>query len=265
MVRFGPISLQICRDDRRSWTRSMQWVRLYTANLLLIAGLIGVLASPARAAAIYEASNDFSVASNPNGVWSYLYSISLPTTTPLPLGQGTCNGLVGVACWQTGLGIPDYAAIGKNTTGGVFRYGTLIVPTDGLYIDPESYTAILSFTAPQAGTYSIAGDFTGVDTNENSHPVQILDNGVSIFNNTIGSYGQDDPFNLIETLNPGDTIDFEVLTGSTGCSYCDLSTGLDVTIGQVLEPASFSLLGGALVAFGSARRRRIRTAAAEQS
>lgn len=88
-----------------------------------------------------------------------------------------------------------------------------------------------------------------------------MDNGVSVFSNTIGSYGQDDPFNLYETLNAGDTIDFEVLTGSIGCSYCYLSTGSMLRSGRP-EPASFTLLEGALVAFGLARRRKRRRAAA---
>ena len=95
-------------------------------------------------------------------------------------------------------------------------------------VRPESNSdADVRLTLPVAGTYDITGDFLGIDSSENSHPVEILDNGVVIFSGTIGSYGQSDTFNLVESLNAGDVLDFEVLTGST---YANLSTGLSATI-----------------------------------
>jgi hypothetical protein len=120
-------------------------------------------------------------------------------------------------------------------------------------MDPESGAAIVQFTAPAAGTYSIGGEFSGIDQDQNSHPVEILDNGRAIFTGTIALYGQSDLFSLTETLKAGDQIDFAVLTGSGGCSYCYLSTGLSATItSAVPEPdmAWLMLAGmGGLVGF----------------
>ena len=97
-------------------------------------------------------------------------------------------------------------------------------------MDPESGNVSVVFTASSAGTYTITGNFLGIDTGGNSHPVEILDDGTVLWKGTISSFGGKDSFNLSETLNKGGTLTFVVGTGSTGCSYCDLSTGLNGTI-----------------------------------
>jgi hypothetical protein len=206
-------------------------------------------------AATYSAVDDFSVASNPNGVWSYLDATPAPTTLSL---SSTACGITGAACWWDGQGVPTSVLIAKNTTAGNLSYADVVQSPGVLAIDPESDTAILQFTAPTAGTYTIEGDFTGIATDENSHPVAILDNGVSIYSGTIASYTQDDAFSLSETLAVGGTIDFEVLTGSAGCAYCSLTTGLDatLTVNSAPEPASLFLIGSGLFGLGLIRRRR---------
>jgi hypothetical protein len=128
-------------------------------------------------------------------------------------------------------------------------------------MDPEGGNVSVMFTAPAAGTYTITGDFLGIDTGENSHPVDILDNGTGVFSGTISSYGQDDPFSFPETLSAGDTITFYVGTGSTGCAYCNLSTGLDGTITEssvTPEPSSLTLFGSGLLALAYLLRRKRR-------
>jgi hypothetical protein len=205
----------------------------------------------AFAGANASASNivtDFSSAGNPNGVWSYYYGTGPSSQTPYALSQGfTACVLTGLPCWQNGGSIPDSISIEQNTTGTSHSVETIVLPTGTLLLDPEEYSAAVVFTASAAGTYNITGDFLGIDVDENSHPVTITDDGVAIYSNTISSFGQTDNFNLMESLNPGDAISFNVGTGSTGCTYCFLSTGLAGTV----TPVGTTTTGAAVPESGS--------------
>jgi hypothetical protein len=225
-------------------------------KLLVVAMTVFALSLGGHARAqSYNAVNDFSVASNPNGAWSYLYSTPFPSL--LPTGRDCI--VTGLECWFSGLPEPNSVTIAKNTTASTLSYETIVQSPNVLEMDPESHAVILQFTVPAAGTYSIAGDFTGIDTSENSHPVAILDDGTSIFSGTIANFGGKDPFNLTEMLNVNDRVDFEVMTGTGGsCTYCYLSTGLDatLTVPGIPEPATVVLFSFGLVGLGVIRRRR---------
>ena len=118
----------------------------------------------------------------------------------------------------------------NNTTGSTITNGTIVLPPNFLLMDPESYTAIVRWTAPSTGTWNISGLFQGNDTNSQAHPVEILENSSTVLLSptSIASFGQQVPFSDKVTLNKGDTIDFMVLTGPT--TYAFLSTGLSATI-----------------------------------
>ena len=89
----------------------------------------------------------------------------------------------------------------------------------------------MTFTAPAAGSYTVTGDFLGIDTGERLHGVEVLVNGLPSFISTISSYAQNDPFSISTTLGAGGTISFIVLGGSLdNCGYCNLSTGLQAQI-----------------------------------
>jgi hypothetical protein len=93
------------------------------------------------------------------------------------------------------------------------------------------------FTAPATGFYQVAGQFVGVDIVGNQHPVTVTENGVTtLYGNTISQYGQRDPFDLMLNLNAGDSIGFNVGTGSQGCSFCFLSTGLWADVSTTSAP-----------------------------
>jgi uncharacterized protein (TIGR03437 family) len=172
----------------------------------------------------YNAATDFSLSSNPNGVWSYLSSGSL---LPSPVIGG--GATAGWNEWWDGKAVPNSADIGANVSGKTLTISnTVVMPTNVLQMDPEATSNVaVRFTAPASGTYSIIGNFLGIDTSQKLHPVEIMHNGVAIFTNTISVFNQNDAFNLTETLSAGDFIDFVNGTGST---YENLSTGLSVTI-----------------------------------
>jgi len=206
---------------------------------------------------VYNVVTDFSVASNPNGVWTYEHSGIAYTGA-----QGFPNLLPGVPAWWTGLSVPNSLIIGQNVTGSSVTSSTITIPNNTLWMDPESGSVSVVFTAPLAGVYAISGDFRGIDTVGNSHPVSIFDNGVSVFSAAIAGFGADDSFSLSESLSAGDTISFTVGTGSasSSCSYCFLSTGLDGTITlsstPTPEPGTLTLLGSGLLAVAGIWRRK---------
>jgi hypothetical protein len=222
------------------------------------AWLFALAISGAANANTYDAVADFSATANPGTVWSYLYTDSLQTTPSLLTTMLTVAP--GVNDWWTGGTVPDSVIVGRNSSGSPYTSSTAVYPVNELAMDPESGSAIVQFTAPAAGTYAISGEFTGIDTHGNSHPVEILDNGTQIFKGTISTYGMSDTFSLTETLKAGGVIDFEVLTGSpsSSCSYCYLSTGLAATLTStsVTEPGTLGLMGVALAGLALKRRWR---------
>jgi len=222
-------------------------------SLLLVLGC----AQSLYADSINNVVTGFSSTSNPNGVWTYNYNgIGFTNSQGVSNFAGT-----GLPAWWTGQSIPNSLDITQNVTGSTVNYLTIQDPTNTLWLDPESGNVSVVFTARSAGTYTITGAFLGIDTGENSHPVDILDNGTGVFSGTISSYGQDDPFSFPETLSAGDTITFYVGTGSTGCAYCNLSTGLDGTITEssvTPEPSSLTLFGSGLLALAYLLRRKRR-------
>ena len=217
------------------------------ARLSMVVVMLGCTQS-LFANSVYNVVTGFPSASNPNGVWTYQYNGTGYTDS-----QGFSNiGGIGVPGWWTGEAIPNSLYIGQNVSGSTVSHLTIRDPTNTLWLDPESGNVSVTFTAPSAGTYHIGGAFLGIDTGENSHPVEIMDNGAVIWKGTISSFGGNDSFNLSENLSAGGTITFYVGTGSSGCSYCNLSTGLNGTITEgsnttVPEPGTVLLLGSGLL------------------
>ena len=143
--------------------------RKYVRNALVLAFVEGfvlaTLTSAALADTVYDASADFSLAANPNGVWSYA-AWSMPAEY---FGNATAS-----TASYGGLGLPgwDWGAsnwqpcILNNRTGATVDLGSgILVPNNRIMLYPGNGTgALLTFTAPAAGQYNVAASLTTIAT-----------------------------------------------------------------------------------------------------
>jgi hypothetical protein len=106
------------------------------------------------------------------------------------------------------------------------------MPADKLDLHPGpsgEYT-VVRYTAPAAGTYSVVGQFVGLDSATTN--VFVVLNNTFIFTGTINGAGSTAPFNFTMPLIAGDVLDFAVGWG-VNHNYTSDSTGLQGTITTV--------------------------------
>ena len=192
-----------------------------------LSGAIGMaffgLVSAGAAARTDDAYRQFRLRHNPNGAWSYLAGGAL-LSTKLP----DCAGVSNFNCWWNGGSLPNSAIIGAATKHAAVSYDTIVLPAATLALDPENAGDVtVLWTAASAGTVVVSGNFLGVDTNEASHMVAVLQNGVALKTFTIASYQQKVKFHLSLAVAAGDTIGFASYTPG---QYAYLTTGLQVKV-----------------------------------
>ena len=218
-----------------------------TSAVALVAALLP-LSAFGQATSSYNAVKDFALSTNPNGQWSYLYNNALMKTS---INATTSTGQV---AWQAE--VLDGYAIQVGTILGsspfVYNLGngdTFDFPTDHLYMSPWLGNVTVRFTAPSAGQYMVTGDFLGIETEQASHPVEILVNGSSVMAMTLSSYNQKIPFSFSQTVKAGDTIDFVNVGSGAQLGYL---TGMTATIVPVGPPILSNVISaGAFAGFSS--------------
>ena len=206
---------------------------------IIIAGLVvGMMYVPAvPAATIHDVAADFSLAANPNGVWSYGYTTTLGGALILYTDKGTSSGL---EYWFKNLylGAPGVAYNPTDTTldVGTPQYGPGQV---GFHPGPNGQNAIIRFTVPVSGTYHLESSFVGIDERGTTTDVHVLVNAVSIFDGIVQGFGPGTGPSFVTdlTLAEGDRVDFAVGYRIGGFFYD--STGIAARL--VYDPCGDSL------------------------
>jgi hypothetical protein len=241
----------------KPWFRSCLWLLL-----MLEAG------PRASAGIVYSAAGDFSVASNPNGVWSY-GTTGTTLTGPLTLYTNTKSGIGGIANWVGWEGTQPmfgdgFPLVGENvgTTTGTSADIVLLPGELAEHPAPDGSYAVVRFTAPISGVFSLNAVFEGREFQgtgpATSSDVHVLLNGVGIFSGAVNGFGPSSDQSFVTTLGltAGDRVDFSVGDGSDA-SFLGDTTGLDARLSLVPEPSGFVLFLSALCLSGlSATRRR---------
>jgi PEP-CTERM motif len=226
---------------------------------LLIAALP---VAPVLAGQTYDAVQDFSLSSNPNGTWSY-GTLSAATGGSFNVFTLTASNDIyqGRELWGNGESFPDSAVVERNNSGATVQYDTITLPTNLLRLDGQSFIDDVRWTAPTAGVYNVAGYFQRIDSNGGVYVNVGVDlNGTSLFSydSFYGGSATQQSFNLSAlSLKAGDVIDFYEAPAQASYDSTGLSAQI-VDVSAVPEPSSLMLCGiaGATLALTTWRARR---------
>jgi hypothetical protein len=213
---------------------------------LLLAGALSCPVLPKAAAQTYDPAADFSAANNPNGPWSYGYSITLGG----PLIPYTSTDIVnGLNRWLTNIdaSMPN---VYHNPTSSTITSGSAEVGPGGFGLQPGPIGefSVARLTVPSPGWYHLTGAFFGQDKGGGvpgvytTTDVRILANGVQVFSGYVVGFGPGSgpSFDFVVRLNAGDHLDFAVGFGRDVSDHND-STGLSAQIqGPVVGPVAIT-------------------------
>jgi len=195
---------------------------------------VGPAQTQSPAAPDYDAVRDFSITSNPNGVWSYGWLASLGS--PLNLYTVTdTTSVSGMSAWLEFGTIATPPLVAHNDTSKVICFLTLCVPPSYLlsHPGPNNEVTVVRWTAPSSGSFRLQGAVAGLDQYPTTTGFYVVLNSNNyLFSATIDSYKTPLPFHKVLTVSAGDTLDFAVDFGQDG-SYLGDSTGIQFKVTQV--------------------------------
>ena len=182
----------------------------------------------------FNAVKDFSITSNPNGVWQYGWTASLGSEFNL-YGDTDSASVPGMSAWLAEGTFSNPPSLAHNDTPGAVCWLAICDPPTFLYSHPgaiDQYT-VLRWVAPAAGVYRVRAVFMGLDhATPVTTDVHVLVNSTkSLFSGPITSTDLPLDVFLNAQASAGDTVDFAVGFGADG-NYNSDSTGIAVQIVQ---------------------------------
>ncbi|MFO0953550.1 MAG: PEP-CTERM sorting domain-containing protein [Isosphaeraceae bacterium] len=233
--------------------------RIFVLSSLLAALAATMTTTAAARADFYSAAADFSVSSNPNGVWSYGYSTTLTGAFIPNDHSGNPPFFPGTPfqTWYTPISpLGDPLAGVNDSDKTITLNGSLVIQPHQLVFHPGPNGEFekIRFTSPAAGLFAVNALFGGADTTPTSTDVHVLLNGVSLFDGVVNAFGAGPAFSTPLNLKAGDTLDFAVGYGGNR-DYGFDSTSLAATISTVPEPSSLVALGAGALCLAAFFRR----------
>lgn len=193
-----------------------------------------VVALP-QAALADDAAADFSLGSNPNGVWSYGWSVSLGSTFNLDTASTTAqDGMSGLDGWRSNQAPDGNPYVLYNSTANPITLASTTYQPGQLALNMNaSQYVVVRWTAPSSGQFNLGATFSALSRIGGSSDVHILLNGVSVFDSVVLGYPSPTSYTGTLSVATGDHIDFTVGEGSNGNDHED-TTGLAATIVPVI-------------------------------
>jgi hypothetical protein len=186
---------------------SLAFVCLFLASTLALAN------DPAK---------EFSIARNPNGLWSYGYTPTLGGSFTLyPVATANAEEAPGGDVWNEGGITCDNSCVSRSQRQEVLSSTgvDVVFPFDTLHLHPGflGQYAVVRWTIPLSGTYELRGSFQGTQRYGPTTDVHLQWNStVALFAGDINGFGDVALFDVRATVAAGDRIDFAVGIGGDG-------------------------------------------------
>jgi hypothetical protein len=191
----------------------------------------------------YDAVRDFSIISNPNGVWSYGWMSPLGSSLNLYTVTDT-TAVSGMSFWEETFATPP--VVGHNDTSNTICWRTVCDPPTYLVVHPgfNNEVTVVRWTAPSSGRFRVQGAVAGLDYQYPTTTTfyEVLNSNRILFRATIDSYHSPFLFQNVLPVSAGDTVDFAVDFGQDG-NWTGDSTGIQFKVTSVrsLQGDEFSV------------------------